>query len=43
MANENERMLSPPKMKMARSTINVEIEVLMVRARVWFNESLKRR
>ena len=32
MANENERMLSPPRMKIASSTIRVVTEVLMVRA-----------
>ena len=40
MANENERMLSPPRMKIANSTIKVVTEVLMVRASVWFSESL---
>ena len=40
IANEKLRMLSPPRMKMQRSTINVVTEVFMVRAKVWFSESL---
>ena len=40
IANEKLRMLSPPSMKIHSNTINVVTEVLMVRARVWFNESL---
>ena len=40
IANEKLRMLSPPRMKIHRSTINVVTEVLMVRAKVWFSESL---
>ena len=40
IANEKLRMLSPPRMKMQRSTMRVVTEVLMVRARVWFSESL---
>ena len=40
MANENERMESPPRMKIASNTINVETDVLMVRARVSLIESL---
>ena len=41
IANENERIELPPRMKIQSSTINVEIEVFNVRARVWFSESLK--
>ena len=37
IANEKLRMLSPPSMKIHSNTINVVTEVLMVRARVWFN------
>ena len=40
MANENERIESPPRMKMASSTMSVVTEVLIVRASVWFSESL---
>ena len=40
MANENERIESPPRMKIQSSTISVVTDVLMVRARVWFSESL---
>ena len=41
MAKENERMLSPPRKKMVSSTTSVVTDVLMVRARVWFSDSLK--
>lgn len=34
MANEKLRMLSPPRIKMDMSTINVETDVLIVRERV---------
>ena len=40
MAKENERMLSPPRKKMVSSTTSVVTDVLMVRASVWFSESL---
>ena len=40
IANEKLRMLSPPKMKIHSNTINVDSEVLTVRARVWFSEVL---
>ena len=43
IANENERMLSPPRMKMLRSTMSVVTEVTNVRVRVLLNDSLKRR
>lgn len=35
------RMLSPPRKRMQSNTINVESDVLMVRAKVWLIESLK--
>lgn len=41
IANEKLRMLSPPRMKMARSTISVDTDVLTVRARVSLMELLK--
>ena len=40
IANAKLRMESPPRMKIHSSTINVLSEVLMVRAKVVFNESL---
>ena len=40
IANEKLRMLSPPRMKIQSSTMSVVTEVLMVRASVWFSESL---
>ena len=40
IANENERIESPPRMKIQSNTISVVTEVLMVRASVWFSESL---
>ena len=40
IANEKLRMLSPPRMKIDTSTINVETDVLIVRERVWLIESL---
>ena len=40
MANAKLRMESPPRMKMHSNTIKVLSEVLMVRAKVVFNESL---
>ena len=40
IANEKLRMLSPPRMKIQSNTINVLTEVLIVRARVVFNERL---
>ena len=40
IANEKLRMLSPPRMKIQSNTINVLIEVLIVRARVVFSERL---
>ena len=40
IANEKLRIESPPRMKIHSSTINVVTEVLMVRASVWFSESL---
>ena len=41
IANENERMLSPPKMNIVSNTRSVEDEVLMVRASVWLIDTLK--
>ena len=41
IANENERMESPPRKKIQSNTINVDTEVLTVRARVWLIEVLK--
>ena len=43
IAKANERMESPPKMNIANSTINVDTEVLTVRANVWLSDSLNRR
>ena len=43
IANEKLRMLSPPRIKIQSNTSKVLIDVLIVRARVVFNESLKRR
>lgn len=43
MANANARMLSPPKTNITRSTMNVDTDVLIVRASVLFRESLKMR
>ena len=40
IANAKLRMLSPPRMKIETSTINVETDVLIVRERVWLIESL---
>ena len=40
IANANGWMLLPPRKRMHNNTINVERDVLMVRARVWFIESL---
>ena len=40
MAKAKLRMLAPPRMKIHSNTINVEIEVLTVRARVWLILSL---
>ena len=40
IANEKLRMLSPPRTKIQSNTINVLTEVLIVRARVVFNERL---
>ena len=40
IANAKLRMLSPPRMKIDTSTINVETDVLIVRERVWLIESL---
>ena len=40
MANEKLRIESPPRMKIHSNTISVVTEVLMVRASVWFSESL---
>ena len=40
MANANGWMLLPPRNKITSNTINVENEVLMVRASVWLIESL---
>ena len=41
IANEKLRMLSPPRRKIHNKTSNVVIEVLTVRAKVSFSESLK--
>ena len=41
IVSEKLRMLSPAKKKQMSSTSNVAEPVLMVRASVWFNESLK--
>ena len=41
IAKENERMLSPPKMKIQSNTMSVDTDVLIVRARVEFNDMLK--
>ena len=41
IVNEKLRMLSPAKKKQMMSTSNVAEPVLMVRASVWFRESLK--
>ena len=41
IANEKLRILSPPRMKIDTSTINVETDVLIVRESVWLIESLK--
>ena len=43
IANANERMLSPPRKKMQRSTMSVVSEVITVRVSVLLNDSLKRR
>ncbi len=40
IANEKLRMLSPPRRKMQSNTTKVVADVLMVRANVWFSESL---
>ena len=40
IANEKLRILSPPRMKIDTSTINVDTDVLIVRERVWLIESL---
>lgn len=40
IANEKLLMLSPPRMKIQSRTINVLTDVLIVRARVVFNEIL---
>ena len=40
IANEKLRIESPPRIKIQTSTINVETDVLIVRAKVVFNESL---
>ena len=41
IANENERMLSPPRMKITARTMNVDTEVFTVRVRQALSESLK--
>lgn len=41
IANEKLRVLSPPNRKMQSNTSTVDNEVLIVRERVSFNESLK--
>ena len=41
IANANGWILLPPRNKITSNTINVENEVLMVRASVWLIESLK--
>ena len=41
IVNEKLRMLSPAKKKQIISTSNVAVPVLIVRASVWFSESLK--
>lgn len=41
IANANERMLSPPRMKITARTMNVDTEVFTVRARQALSESLK--
>ena len=38
IANEKLRVLSPPKQKIQSNTMSVESDVLMVRARVSFND-----
>lgn len=43
IAKANERMLSPPRKKMQRSTKRVVADVMMVRVNVLFKESLNRR
>ena len=40
IANAKLRILSPPSMKIESNTINVENDVLIVRANVWLMESL---
>lgn len=42
IANEKLRVLSPPKQKIQSSTMSVESDVLMVRARVSLSDLLKR-
>ena len=41
IANEKLRVLSPPKQKIQSSTMSVENDVLIVRARVSFSDLLK--
>ena len=41
IANEKLRMLSPPRMKIQSNTINVDVDVLMVRANVSLIDALK--
>ena len=40
IANENERIESPPRKKIQSNTINVDTEVLTVRAKVWLIDVL---
>ena len=40
IANAKLRILSPPRIKIESNTINVENDVLIVRANVWLIESL---
>ena len=42
MAKANERMLSPPKMKMHNNTRKVVAEVITVRVSVLFNDMLNK-